>query len=87
MNTKVSVGCEKVYQCLLSSFSGAPQQMYTLWVCSLLVIPPPIGRMVPQGGFLTDLTELNLSGWVDLVQDVAVDLQLLPRRLCLDLGT
>ena len=61
--------------------------MYTLWVCSLLVIPPPIGRMVPQGGFLTDLTELNLSGWADLVQDVAVGLQALPPRLCLDMGT
>ena len=61
--------------------------MYTLWVCSLLVIPPPIGRTVPQGGFPTDLTELNLSGWADLVQDVAVGLRALPPRLCLDLGT
>ena len=61
--------------------------MYTLWVCSLLVIPPPIGRTVPQGGFPTDLTELNLSGWADLVQDVAAGLQALPPRLCLDLGT
>ena len=61
--------------------------MNTLWVCSLLVIPPPIGRTVPQGGFLSDLTELNLSGWADLVQDVAAGLQALPPRLCLDLGT
>ena len=61
--------------------------MYTLRVCSLLVIPPPIGRTVPQGGFLTDLTELNLSGWADLVQDMAAGLQVLPPRLCLDLGT
>ena len=61
--------------------------MYTLQVCSLLVIPPPIGRTVPQGGFPTDLTELNLSGWADLVQDMAVGLQVLPPRLCLDLGT
>ena len=61
--------------------------MYTLWVCSLLVIPPPIGRTVPQGGFPTDLTELNLSGWADPVQDVVVGLQALPLRLCLDLGT
>ena len=67
--------------------SLSPQQMYTLRVCSLLVIPPPIGRTVPQGGFPTDLTELNLSGWADLVQDVAVGLQALPPRLCLDLGT
>ena len=61
--------------------------MYTLWVCSLLVIPPPIGRMVPQGGFPTDLTELNLLGWADLVQDVVAGLQALPPRLCLNLGT
>ena len=61
--------------------------MYTLWICSLLVIPPPIGRAVPQGGFPTDLTELNLWGWADLVQDVAAGLQVLPPRLCLDLGT
>ena len=67
--------------------SLSPQQMYTLRVCSLLVIPPPIGRTVPQGGFLTDLTELNLSGWADLVQDVVAGLQALPPRLCLDLGT
>ena len=57
-----------------------------MWVCSLLVIPPPIGRRVPQGGFPTDLTELNLSGWADLVQDVAVGLQALPPRLSLDMG-
>ena len=67
--------------------SLSPQQVYTLRVCSLLVIPPPIGRMVPQGGFPTDLTELNLSEWGDLVQDMAVGLQVLPPRLSLDLGS
>ena len=67
--------------------SLSPQQMYTLRVCSLLVIPAPIGRTVPQGGFPTDLTELNLSEWADLVQDMAVGLQVLPPRLCIDLGT
>ena len=61
--------------------------MNTLWVCSLLLIPPPIGRTVPQGGFPSDLTELNLSGWANLVQDVVVGLPVLPPRLCLDLGT
>ena len=54
--------------------------------CSLLVIPPPIGRTVPQGGFPTDLTELNLSGWAALVQDVVAGLQVLPPRLNHDLG-
>ena len=67
--------------------SLSPQQMYTLRVCSLLVIPPSIGRTVPQGGFPTDLTEINLLGWADLVQDVAAGVQVLPPRLCLDLGT
>ena len=91
-NTGVSGGCEKVYQCLPSSISGAPpppspQQMNTLRVCSLLVIPPPIERTVPQGGFPSDLTGLNLSGWADLVQDMVVGLQALLPRLCLDLGT
>ena len=67
--------------------SLSPQHIYTLRVCSLLVIPPPIGRIVPQGGFPTDLTELNLFGWADLVQDMVAGLQALPPRLCLDLGT
>ena len=66
--------------------SLSPQQVYTLWACSLLVIPPPIGRTVPQGGFPNDLTELNLSGWADLVQDAAAGLQVLSPRLSHDLG-
>ena len=61
--------------------------MNTLRVCSLLVIPPPVGRMVPQGGFPSDLTKLNLLGWANLVQNIVVGLQALPPRLCLDLGT
>ena len=65
----------------------SPQQIYTLQACSLLVIPPPIGRTVPQGGFQTDLTELNLSGWAALVQDVVAGLQALPSRLSHDLGS
>ena len=67
--------------------SLSSQQMNTLWVCSLLVIPPPVGRTVPRGGFPSDLTELNLLGWANLVQDMAVGLQVLPPRLCLNLGT
>ena len=61
----------------------SPQQMNTLQVCSLLVI----GRTVPQGGFPSDLTKLNLSGWADLVQDMVAGLQALLPRLCLNLGT
>ena len=61
--------------------------MYALRACSLLVIPPPPpGRMAPQGGFPTDLMEINLLDWASLVQDVAAGLQALPPGLsdCLD---
>ena len=64
----------------------SPQQISTLWACSLLVIPPPTERTVPQGGFLPDLSELNLSGWATLVQDVAAGLQALPPSLGCDMG-
>ena len=62
------------------------QEVYTLQACSLLVIPPPAGRAAPQGGFLTDLTEINLSGWAALVQDVVAGLQVLPPGLRYGLG-
>ena len=42
--------------------------------------------MPPQGGFPTDLSELNLSGWAALVQDVAAGLQALPPNLGCDMG-
>ena len=87
MNTKVSRGCKKVYQCLLSSFSGAPLSESTAGLHFVGLLPPcqppPIGRTVPQGGFLADLIELNLLGWTDLVQDMVVGLQVLPPRLSL----
>ena len=61
-------------------------QIHTLQACSLLAIPLPPERMPPQGGFLTDLLELNLSGWAALVQDVAAGLQVLPPSLGHDMG-
>ena len=61
-------------------------QVYTLQACSLLVIPPPTERTPPQGGFLTDLAKLNLSGWAALVQDVVAGLQVLPPTLGHDMG-
>ena len=73
-------------------FQGLPplsrQDVYILQACSLLVIPPPEGSAAPQGGFLTDLTGINLSDWATLVQDVAAGLQALPPDLgsCLGLG-
>ena len=42
--------------------------------------------MPPQGGFPTDLSELNLSGGAALVQDMAVGLQALPPNLGHDMG-
>ena len=62
------------------------QEVYALRACSLLVIPPPTGRVAPQGSFPTDLTGINLSDWAALVQDVAAGLQVLPPGLsnCLD---
>ena len=67
----------------LSALSLA--QIHTLRACSLLAIPPP-ERRTPQGGFLTDLSELNLLGWATLVQDVAAGLQVLPLNLGHDMG-
>ena len=62
------------------------QEVYVLRVCSLLAIPPPTGRAVPQGGFPTNLVQINLSDWTSLVQDVVAGLQALPPGLsnCLD---
>ena len=61
-------------------------QIHTLRACSLLVIPPPPERVPPQGGFPTDLLELNLSRWATLVQDIAAGLQALPPNLGSDMG-
>ena len=61
-------------------------QIHTLRACSLLAIPPPPERVPLQGGFLTDLSELNLSGWAILVQDMVAGLQVLPPNLGHDMG-
>ena len=62
------------------------QEVYVLRACSLLVIPPPAGRVAPQGGFPTDLAGINLSDWATLVQDVVASLQVLPPGLSNGLG-
>ena len=61
-------------------------QIHTLRACSLLVIPPPKERVPPPGGFPTDLSDLNLSGWASLVQDVASGLLVLPPNLGSDMS-
>ena len=63
----------------------SPVQTHTLRACSLLVIPPPPDRIPTQGGFPMDLSQLNLSGWATLVQDVAAGLQVLPPNLSRDM--
>ena len=62
------------------------QEVYTLQACSLLVIPPPVGKVILQGGFPVDLAEISLWGWASLVQDVVGGLQALPPRLSHGLG-
>ena len=42
--------------------------------------------MALQGGFPTDLTEINLLGWAALVQDITAGLQALPPGLSHGLG-
>ena len=68
----------------LSALSLA--QIHTLRACSLLAIPPPPERVPLQGGFPTDLSELNLSGWAVLVQDMVAGLQVLSPNLGHDMG-
>ena len=61
-------------------------QVHTLRACSVLVIPPPMERMPPSEGFPKDLSELNLSGWAALIQDVAAGLWVVPPNLNLNVG-
>ena len=49
--------------------------------CSLLVIPPPKEKEPPPGGFPKDLSDLDLSSWAGLVQDVASGLLAPPPNL------
>ena len=64
----------------------SPVQIHTLRACSLLVIPPPKERVPPPGGFTSDLSDLNLSSWAGLVQDVTSGLLALPPNLGSDMG-
>ena len=56
-------------------------QVHALRACSLLVIPPPKEREPPPGGFQKDLSDLNLSSWAGLVQDVTSRLMVAPPNL------
>ena len=61
-------------------------QIHALRASSLLVIPPPKERVPPPGGFPTDLSDLNLSSWAGLVQNIAFSLLALPPNLGSDIG-
>ena len=56
-------------------------QVHAVRACSLLVIPPPKESQPPPGGFPKDLSDLNLSSWASLVQDVTSGLLVLPPNL------
>ena len=64
----------------------SPVQIHALRACSLLVIPPPKERVPSPGGFPMDLSDLNLSSWAGLVQDVASGLLVLPPNLGSDMS-
>ena len=64
----------------------SPAQVHTMRACSLLVIPPPKEREPPPGGFPKDLSDLNLSSWVGLVQDIASGLLVPPPNLGSDVS-
>ena len=63
-----------------------PNQVHALRACSVLAIPPPTERTPSSGGFPKDLSELNLSGWADLIQDMAAGLRVVPPNLNLEVG-
>ena len=61
-------------------------QVHAMRACSLLVIPSPKEREHPPRGFLKDLSDLNLSSWASLVQDVASGLLVPPPNLGSDVS-
>ena len=64
------------------------QQVHALRACSLVAIPPSEERTPPPGGFPRDLSGMNLTSWVGLIQDVAQGMKVVPPNLsmevCLD---
>ena len=61
-------------------------QVHAMRACSLLVIPPPKESQPQPGGFPKDLSDLNLSSWAGLVQDVASGLLVPPPNLGSDVN-
>ena len=59
----------------------SPAQVHAMRAYSLLVICAPKESQPPPGGFPKDLSDLNLSSWAGLVQDVASGLMAPPPNL------
>ena len=87
---KTHEGAGRYINAFWAPFQGLPplsyQDVYVLQACSLLIIPPPTGRVAPQGGYPTDLMGINLPDWATLVQGMAAGLQALPPGLSNCLG-
>ena len=60
------------------------KQVHALRACSLVAIPPSEERTPPPGGFLKDLTMINLTGWAGLIQDVAQGMKMVPSNLSME---
>ena len=60
------------------------QQVHAFRACSLLAIPPSGERMPPPGGFPKDLSLMNLTSWVSLIQDVAQGMKVVPSNLSVE---
>ena len=60
------------------------QQVHALRACSLVAIPLSEERMPPPGGFPRDLSEMNLTSWASLIQDVAQGMKVVPPNLSME---
>ena len=60
------------------------QQVHTLRACSLVVTPLSEERTPPPGGFLRDLSGMNLTSWAGLIQDVAQGMKVVPLNLAME---
>ena len=60
------------------------QQVYALRACSLVAIPLSEERTPPPGGFLKDLSCMNLTSLADLIQDVAQGMKVVPPNLSME---
>ena len=87
---KTHEGAGRYINAFWAPFQGLPPSESPGCVCPASLLhpgnPPPAESAAPQGGFLTDLTGINLLDWAALVQDVVASLQALPPSLSNSLG-